>query len=407
VSAPLEGIRVVEIATYVAAPAAGALLADLGAEVIKVEVPDGEVIRHTRPRFNGFRSRLEGSPQFEMDNRGKRSLVLDLRRAPSREALLRVVDGSDVVLTNMLPGRRAKFGIDAASLLARKPGLIYAALSGYGGRGGEADVPAFDYAALWARTGMMDITRDPAAPPAFQRPGVGDHAAALALVTGILSALRTRDRDGRGQEIEVSLLQTGLYLLGNDLSQVLATREPAPMHDRQAPRNPLWNHYRTRDDRWLMLVMIESPPYWRPFLEAIGRLDLESDPRFVGPVARYQNSRELVAVLDAVFGQRSLDEWKAIFSGHRVIWAPVCQMHETLDDPQVRAMGYFRQLEHPELGVIETVGPPLEMSGHAMPANRPAPALGEDSASVLRAAGLADSEIDAALGATEAPEAWD
>jgi len=405
VSAPLEGIRVVEIATYVAAPAAGALLADLGAEVVKVEVPGGEVVRNARPRFNGFQSRLEGSPQFEMDNRGKRSLVLDLRRASSREALLRVVDGCDVVLTNMLPGRRAKFGIDAASLLARKPGLVYAVLSGYGGRGREADVPAFDYAALWARTGMMDITRDPSAPPAFQRPGVGDHSAALALVCGILSALRTRDRDGRGQEIEVSLLQTGLYLLGNDLSQVLATREHAPMHDRQAPRNPLWNHYRTRDDRWLMLVMIESPPYWGPFLKAIGRIDLESDPRFEGPVQRYRNSRELVAILDAVFAERSLDEWQACFADHRVIWAPVCRMLETLDDEQVREMGYFRPLEHPELGVIETVGPPLQMSGHPMPARRPAPALGADSIAVLQAAGLTEAEIDDVLGSTQAPEA--
>jgi crotonobetainyl-CoA:carnitine CoA-transferase CaiB-like acyl-CoA transferase len=158
-SAPLEGIQVIEIASYVAAPAAGALLADFGADVVKVEVPEGEVIRHTRPRINGFKSRFEGSPQFEMDNRGKRSLTLDLRDEASREALRRVVDGTDVVLTNMLPGRRKKYGIDSDTLMRRNPRLIFAALSGYGGKGDEADVPAFDYAAAWARTGMMDDRR--------------------------------------------------------------------------------------------------------------------------------------------------------------------------------------------------------------------------------------------------------
>lgn len=393
VTAPLAGVRVVEVATYVAGPAAGALLADFGADVVKVEVPDGEVVRHSRPRYAGFRSDFAGSPQFEMDNRGKRSLALDLGRADHRDALARIVDRSDVFLTNMLPGRRRKFEIDAATLLGRRPSLVYAALSGYGGRGDEADQPAFDYAAHWARTGLMDITRDPSAPPTLQRPGVGDHAASLALVCGILAALRTRDADGRGQEIDVSLLQTGLYALGNDLSQMLATREPTPMHDRAAPRNPLWNHYRTADDRWLLLVMIESPPYWRPFLAAVGLEELEDDARFRGPVERYRNSRELTAILDRTFAGRTLADWTRHFAGHRLIWAPVREMIETMDDPQVRAMGYFVTVDHPELGAFETVGAPLSMSEHPMAADRPAPALGADSTDVLREAGFDDDEI--------------
>ncbi len=395
--APLDGVRVVEVATYVAAPAAGALLADLGAEVIKLEVPRGELLRHARPRFNGFRSDFDGSPQFETANRGKRSLALDLRRAAARDALLHVIDTADVLLTNMLPGRRAKYGIDAARLRERRPELIYASLSGYGGSGDEADAPAFDYAALWARTGMMDLTRDPRAAPAFQRPGVGDHSAALSLVCGILAALRTRELDGIGQEIDVSLLQTGLYLQGNDLSQALATRQQPPLHDREAPSNPLWNHYRTRDARWLMLVMIESEPYWAAFVRAIERPELEDDVRFGGQVERYRASRELVAILDEVFAQRTLAQWEAALAGHRVIWAPVREMIEALDDPQARAMGYFRRLEHPRLGSFETMGPPLLMSGHEMPADCPAPELGADSEEILRGAGLAQHEIEAAL----------
>ena len=396
-SAPLAGIRVVEIATFVAAPAAGALLADLGAEVIKMEVPDGELIRHTRPRHNGFGSDFGGSPQFEMENRGKQSLTLDLNNPAGRRALLKVIDGADVVLTNMLPGRCRRFGIDPDTLRKERPELIYASLTGYGTRGDEADSPSFDYAALWARTGMMDLTRDPASPPAFLRPGVGDHSAALSLVCGVLAALRVRDAGGEGQVIDVSLLQTGLYLQGNDLSQTLATGNPAPMHDRTAPRNPLWNHYATADGRWVMLVMIESPRYWPAFTRAIQRPELEQDPRFAGPVERYRQNRELVEILDEVFGTFTLAEWETKLATHGVIWAPVRRLDETRDDPQARAMGYFRTVDHPELGVFETVGPPLQLSSHAMPANAPAPNLGADSPAILRAAGLDEEELTAAL----------
>ncbi len=401
-SAPLSGIRVVEIATFVAAPAAGALLADLGAEVIKMEVPDGELIRHTRPRHNGFGSDFDGSPQFEMENRGKQSLTLDLKNPAARRALVKVIGGADVVLTNMLPGRCRRFGIDPETLRKERPELIYASLTGYGTRGDEADSPSFDYAALWARTGMMDLTRDPGSVPGFLRPGVGDHSAALSLVCGILAALRVRDAGGEGQVIDVSLLQTGLYLQGNDLSQTLATGNPAPMHDRTAPRNPLWNHYATGDDRWVMLVMIESPRYWAAFTRAIDRPELEHDPRFTGPVERYRQNRELVKILDEVFGAFTLDQWEAKLATHSVIWAPVRRLDETRDDPQVRAMGYFRTVDHPDLGVFETVGPPLQMSGHAMPANTPAPALGADSVAVLRAAGLGEEELAAALARWDA-----
>ncbi len=387
----------VEVAHFVAAPAAGALLADFGAEVIKIEVPEGEVLRHSRPRHHGFRTDFDGSPQFEMENRGKRSLTLDLRGEPARRALLRVIDGADVVLTNMLPGRCARYGIDAASLRAERPRLIYASLTGHGTRGSEADKPSFDYASLWARTGMMDLTRDPSAPPAFLRPGVGDHSAALALVCGILAALRVREGSGSGQEIDVSLLQTGLYLQGNDLSQTLVCGQSPPLHDREAPRNPLWNHYRTSDARWLMLVMIDSSRYWGAFLHAIGRPELERDPRFVGPVERYRNRRELVSLLDARFADKTLIEWEEILDAHPIIWAPVREMAETLRDPQIRTMGYFREVAHPQLGRFETVAPPLRMSGHAMPADRPAPALGADSTAVLAEAGLSPEEIAEAL----------
>jgi crotonobetainyl-CoA:carnitine CoA-transferase CaiB-like acyl-CoA transferase len=394
--APLAGIRVVEVATFVAAPSAGALLADLGADVIKLEVPEGELVRHTRPRMLGFDSRFDGAPPFEMDNRGKRSLTLDLKRPESLDALHRVIDGADVLLTNMLPGRRKRFGIDDESLLARLPRLIYASLTGYGTRGAEADTPSFDYAAFWARTGFMDLTRAPGATPAFLRPGTGDHAAGLSLVCGILSALRVRDQTGRGQVVDVSLLQLGFYIQGNDLAQTLVTGQSPPPHDRSAPRNPLWNLYATAGDRWLMLVMIDSQKYWRDFCTVLGRPELCDDERFVGPVERYRNSGALVAILDAAFAERTLPEWEEYLEGKPIIWSPMKEMAETLNDPQAREMGYFETVDHPRLGSFETVGPPFQLSDAEVIGNRPAPDLGADTRAVLNEAGLSDAEIEAA-----------
>lgn len=397
--APLEGIRVVEIASFVAAPACGALLADLGADVIKVEVPWGEIYRNSQPRFAGFKSDFPGAPHFQMDNRGKRSLAIDLALPQAVDALAKVIDGADVVLTNMLPGRQAKYGLDPDTLLAKHPQLIIARLSGYGPEGEEADAPAFDYSAYWARTGLMDQLHEPDAPPAFQRPGMGDHSAALSLAVGIFAALRTREGDGRGQVIDVALQHIGFYIEGNDAAMTLATGQSPPRHDRRQPRNPLWNHYRCGDGRWLFLVMIESDRYWKPFLEAIGRPELAEEERFAGAVPRFRNSRELVQELDAVFAMRSLEEWAEAFQRRRLIWAPVRTVAEAVADPQAQAFGSFPTVDHPEWGEFRTVAPPLRMSGHDMPGTAPAPALGAETFEILTDAGVDDETIALILAA--------
>ncbi len=403
--APLAGIRVLELASFVAAPAAGALLADLGAEVIKVEVPGGETMRHSRPKLLGWRSDFPETPQFHMDNRGKRSLVLDLRRREARTALLRVLEGCDVMLTNMLPARLARYGLDPERLRREQPALIVATLSGYGRKGEEANAPSFDYAAYWARTGFMDLMRDPAAPPAWLRPGVGDHAAALALSTGILAALRSRDLSGEGQVVDVNLLHIGFYIQGNDVSPSLTTRQGPQPHDRLRPRNPLWNHYPTADGRWLFLVMIESDRYWPALCAALGRPELEGDPRFVDARARYRRSAELVAILDEVFRGQSLEAWERILAGQPLIWAPVRTLEEAIHDPQARANGVFAEPEHPVAGRFGTVAPPLRLSGYPMPGDALAPELGADSLAVLREAGLDEESARAALGSEEPGDA--
>jgi crotonobetainyl-CoA:carnitine CoA-transferase CaiB-like acyl-CoA transferase len=398
-SAPLSGIRVVELASFVAAPAAGALLADLGAEVVKVEVPWGEIYRHSLPRFAGYESDFGLAPHFHMDNRGKRSVALDLALPAAVDALRRLVDRGDVFLTNMLPVRLARLGLDPDELRKRRPELIVARLSGFGPVGPEANSPAFDYSSYWARTGFMSMLHEPDAPPAFQRPGMGDHTAALALVTGILSALRQRDRGEPGQVIDVSLQHIGFYVTGNDTAMTLVTGQTPPRHDRRAARNPLWNHYPTQDGRWIFLVMIESDRYWPELVRAVGLEALERDERFKGAVERYRNSRELIRMLDEVFRSKPLSEWTEILARHRLIWAPVLTLAEAVDDPQAEAFGSFPMVEHPAQGRFRTVAPPLRMSGHTLHGTTPAPELSADTEAVLREVGVSEEDITLLLAA--------
>ncbi len=392
--APLEGVRVIEIAHFVAVPAAGSLLADLGADVIKIELPPkGEIYRRSRPAFSGFKSEFPEGPGFHFDNRGKRSLMLDLTNPDARNALLRVIDGADIVTTNLLPARRVKYGLDHESLLARKPSLIYAGINGYGHGGEEADRPAFDYAGYWARSGMMDLMRDEGVPPSMLRPGVGDHAAASNLVIAILAALRMRDATGEGRYVEVSLLQTGLYILGCDIAMALVAREPIKRHDRKVSANPLWNSYQVADDRWIMLVMIDPTLYWPRLCNAVERPDLIDDARFAEPFTRAANGAALIAILEQEFAKQPIDVWRTRLDAAGLIWSPVNRIGEVLDDPQARAMGYFEELEHPEAGRFESLAPPFRMDGLKLGSRRACSDVDADGEAVLREAGLDEGEI--------------
>ncbi len=393
-SLPLAGIRVVEVAHYVAVPAAGALLADLGAEVIKVEPPPkGEIYRRGRLKYMGYETEFPEYPPFHMDNRGKRSIVLDLARSEAREALVRMLAHAEVFITNLLPGRREKYGLDHETLLARYPRLVMGAISGYGMGGDESDRPAFDYAAYWARTGMMDVMRDEGVAPSLLRPGVGDHAAASNLVCGILAALRLVEAEGQGRYVDVSLLQTGFHILGNDLATALVTRQPVRRHDRRAPQNALWNSYEVAGGRWILLVMIDIDRYWPQFCAAIERLDLRDDPRFAEPFERMKHTPALSAEIEKAFASRTLEEWRPRLDAAGLIWSPVNRVEEAIHDPQARALGYIQEIEHARAGCFETVGPPFRIEGVRLGARRPISDLHADAEAILREAGLSEEEI--------------
>ena len=297
------------------------------------------------------------------------------------------------MITNVLPARLEKYGLDPETMRADRPKLIVGRLSGYGPDGDRANDPAFDYTAFWALSGLMDHLHDLDSPPGWMRPGVGDHSAALSLVVGLLAALRTREASGEGQIIDVTLQHIGYYINGNDTSNTLVTGETPPRHDRRAPRNPLWNHYRCQDDRWLFLVMIDSERYWAAFARSIGRPELSGDPRFVNAVERYRNSRELVAILDEIFASRPLEKWVEPMNAERLIWAPVRTLAEAVGDENAERNGSFATVEHPEHGTFKTVAPPLQMSGHPMTGSNPAPMLAAHTAEVLAEAGVDDETI--------------
>jgi formyl-CoA transferase len=239
----------------------------------------------------------------------------------------------------------------------------------------------------------MDLLHEPEAPPAFQRPGMGDHSAALSLVVGVLSALRQRDRGEPGQVIDVSLQHIGFYILGNDAAMTLVTGQTPPRHDRRAARNPLWNHYPTQDGRWIFLVMIESDRYWLEFTRALDLPELAADERFQGAVERYRHSAELIERLDSVFRSKPLAAWRETLAKYRLIWAPVLTLAEAAGDEQAEAFGSFPTVEHPKQGAFRTVAPPLKMSGHALHGTTPAPELAADTEAVLREAGVPDDQI--------------
>jgi crotonobetainyl-CoA:carnitine CoA-transferase CaiB-like acyl-CoA transferase len=391
--APLAGIRVIEVANWLAAPAATALMADLGADVIKVEPPGGDVLRHFDMVAYGYTEyRFPTNCVFELDNRGKRSIVVDLDRSGGPELVHRLLERADVLVLNLTPKRRERYRLTEDAVRATRPSIVYASLTGYGTAGPDADRPGFDYAAFWARAGIMNAL---GSPPPLCRGGQGDHATSLNLLAAVLAALRVRDSTGAGQAVEVTLQGTGMWTVASDLSAALLTRQQAPRHDRVEPSNPIWNSYLSRDGRWILLVMPAPVLYWPRFCRAIGEPAWADDPRYSDMAKRKTASLELTAAIADRFAQRDLAEWAQRLDAEGLIWAPVVDFVEVIDDPQPRRMGAFATLEHPQAGSFETLAAPFTLRDADVRPRGAAPATGEHSRAVLEELGLAEAEIAA------------
>jgi crotonobetainyl-CoA:carnitine CoA-transferase CaiB-like acyl-CoA transferase len=342
-----RGVRVVELAQWLFVPTAGVLLADWGADVIKIEHPvSGDSFRGLASQ--GIHKVSQGiNPAIESANRGKRSLGLDVKQPAGRELLLRLLGTADVFLTNMLPGALVRLGLSIPELRAANPKLIIGRGHGYGVRGDDADLAGFDASAFWARGGLGEtLTPAGLAQPIGQRGGFGDRNAAAQLAFGIAGALFRRERTGEPSVVDVSLLATAIWTLTSDvLSALQGNFRPAPSIETRSPTlNPLVNTYRTRDGRFLSIMFLQGDRYWPELCRALGHPELEKDPRFVDLAARAEHNAACVAELDAIFATRSYAEWCEALSRERFPWAPFQKVTELIEDPQVAANHYIAEV---------------------------------------------------------------
>ena len=382
----LEGLKVVDMGHVVAVPAAGAMLADWGADVTKIEPFTGEIARGIGR--TGGASRVKTYPGgevlwvFQMLNRNKRGVAVDLKKERGREILYELVQRSDVFMSNYEMSALKGLGLDYASLSEINPRLVYAVLNGYGTTGPDRDQRGFDFSAAWAHSGMQFLIGEPGSPPPPQRGGLMDRVAGAHIVAGVLAALRYRDRTGEGQELDLSLYHTGVWTLATDI-QLALIGLPTPKHDRTQARNPLWNTYRTRDDRWLWLSMLQSDLSWPDFCRAIEKPELENDPRFNTMEVREQNSEELVGILDDIFISRNVEEWEGRLREHNCIYSRVQNPLEVITDPQAIANDFFADINHPIGGEEKLVNTPVRFHQNPASIRTPAPEVGQHTEEIL------------------------
>jgi crotonobetainyl-CoA:carnitine CoA-transferase CaiB-like acyl-CoA transferase len=387
-----SNLKVVDLASFIAGPAATTVLSDFGADVIKVEPPGaGDPYRYlyrTPPNPPS-----EHNYTWQLTNRNKRSMVIDLKNPRARAVLERLVKWADVLVTNFPPGVRSRLKVTYEDLGPLNPRLIYADVTGYGELGPEADKPGFDITAYWARSGLMQFTRDASGPPAIPVPGIGDHATAISLYAAIVTGLYRRERTGKGANVSTSLIAEGAWATGAWLQAALFGARFSGEIDRRNPPNALGSSYQTSDHRWLLLAFIEEDKNWPVFANALGHVEWLADARFVNSRARRANARALVAELDAMFGAQPLAHWKMKLDSARLPYGVVQIPEEIVKDPQLLANQIIVPIQDGSASPTYTVNSPVTVKGSAKVAPRTAPSLGEHTDRVLEELGFDGAQI--------------
>ncbi len=380
-----------EVASWLAAPSCAALMADMGATVIKVEPPGGETYRRM---FEALLGEDFVHPSYQFDNRGKRGICVNLEAAEGQALVHTLARQADVFITNLTQPRLARYKLTDADVHALSPSAIYGVLSGFGTTGSDAERQAFDQTAFWARSGAMSIFGDRADGPLISRGGYGDRTTALNLLAAILAAMRVRDRTGEGQFVEVTLQRTGVWALASDVTTALYARVQPEKTSHAAPGNPIWNFYRTADDRYLVLIMPMALPYWSKFCTFAGRPDWNSDPRFQTLPGMAEHGPTIIPEIDALFAMHDLAYWRDQLDASGLIWEPVAELPEVVEDPTLREAGAFSMVEHPRGGAIEIVSAPFHIRGADIAVRGPAPDAGQHTREVFSEAGLSTDQLD-------------
>ena len=391
--APLSGLVVLDVSSFIAAPAAAVVLADFGADVIKIEPPgDGD------PHRNSFRNASyppsDRNFPWQLDGRLKRSLALDLKNDGARPVLERLIQRADIMIVNFPPPARERLKLCWEDIERINPRLIYCSLTGYGETGPDRDRPGFDVTAYFGRSGILDAARYEDGPPGLSLPAQGDRATAMTLVAAaILLGLRQRDRTGKGSWVGTSLYANGVWANGTSAAGALVGAHLPPRQSPDKPRNALTNLYRTKDDRWLQLLLVRDDRLWPVLCKAIERPDLLEDPRFTERADRRARSLELVKELIPVFAAKTYAEWEQTFAGTGIPFGVIGRLADVVQDEQARHAGIFADTDNAD--VPRTVNNPIRL-GFAQPRKAgPPPAVGQHSEEILREAGFAAAEIDA------------
>lgn len=379
----LEGIRIIDWTHWHSGPYGPTMLADLGAEVIKIEHPKGgDEFRFMHPMFGVPMTLPNGRHvQFEDINRNKKGMSLDVSTPKGREITYQLVEKSDVFVTNYRGADRA--GLDYETLSRLNPRLIYATCTGSGTKGPDREIGSYEIM-CYARSGAMFASGD-GADPVYITPGLGDRTSAVFLAFGLMSALMARERHGIGQQLTVSQLNSMLHLQGTSVSaQLLGGREFD--HGVANRIYPLYNWYRCKDDRWIAFGMdVSIDKYWTDFCTSVGVPDLQNDPRFADPASRMENAQTLISIVDELFATRTSEEWlAALHKSKDLIYSIVNRISDLANDPQVVANDMITEWDHPDLGPRKFVGFPVEFSETPARFTRAAPHIGEHTSEILQ-----------------------
>jgi crotonobetainyl-CoA:carnitine CoA-transferase CaiB-like acyl-CoA transferase len=385
-----SGLKVVDLASFIAGPSAAVILSDFGADVIKVEPPSGDLWRmgHRMPP----QPRATDAYAWHLANRNKRGLTLDLKSPSAQSVLERLVKWADVLIVNTPHPARKRLKLEYDDVVQWNPRLIYADVTGFGERGPDADLPGFDITAYWARSGLLSMTRDAGAPPTWPVGGSGDNATAVGIYSAIVTALYRRERTGKGAAVTTSLLAEGVWSASVSIQAALCEARFFGPHDRRNPANAAMNVYRAADETWFVLIV--TPDKLAAVANAIGRADLLTDPRFSDPARLMQNMAQLTAILDEVFGSQPMAHWYEVFGRVHVTFGAVRGPEEVVRDPQLRSNDMVVPLEGAGGKLTSTISSPIQVHGVTKVTARRGPGLGEHNEEVLKELGFGANEID-------------
>ena len=396
-----SGLKVVDLASFIAGPSAAVILSDFGADVIKVEPPSGDTWRvgHKIPP----QPQASDAYPWHLANRNKRGITLDLKSPNAQQVLQRLVEWADVLIVNTPHPARKRLNLEYDDVVKWNKRLVYADLTGFGEKGPDANLPGFDITAYWARSGLLSMTRDAGLPPTWPVAGSGDNATAVGLYSAIVTALYRRERTGKGSYVTTSLLAQGVWSASVSIQAALCEANFFGLHDRKHPANAALNVYRASDDTWFVLIV--TPDKLAAVAKAIGRADLLSDPRFSDPAKLMQNMPQLAEILDQVFGAQPMTYWYQVFNGVHVTFGAVRGPRDVIKDPQLQLNEIVVPLDGAGGKLATTISSPIQVHGITKVPARRAPALGEHNAEVLEQLGFSATEIDALHASGAVPKA--